>query len=375
MDQNEESIRMYRHYDERSPSALQTSYGTSNMAARFRHPTAVQSSSVTEPSQAFAIPTQGFMESSGYPQSSLQRSGSHFNQYTSAESLGYAAPYQAQQPTSQYNHAYFYGEQATPSSDQPSQDHMQRYQAAVDRHASIASTSSQYSIPTPQSQYFANGQPTQFPATNSTMGSSSNPTSFESFSYTQSSSFGGNEQATGQMLPPSSFGGRAQGPIQPSSRSIPDIDKAYETYQIKAKAIFTLVKDRRLKDTRDCLLHISHYLLGNAAALGLDKDDKSLYDERLKLWETFNNTWLTTLQAQLDLTRDIIASGSQQMQHPQSLLDPEDMEELGQELVKLCDGISAFGLVDYQMGVAEEEILELLIKCLDLISPSSEVTS
>lgn len=34
------------------------------------------------------------------------------------------------------------------------------------------------------------------------------------------------------------------------------------------------------------------------------------------------------------------------------------MEELGQELVRLCDGISHFGLVDYQMGVAEEEILE-----------------
>lgn len=34
------------------------------------------------------------------------------------------------------------------------------------------------------------------------------------------------------------------------------------------------------------------------------------------------------------------------------------MEELGQELVRLCDGISIYGLVDYQMGVAEEEILE-----------------
>lgn len=72
----------------------------------------------------------------------------------------------------------------------------------------------------------------------------------------------------------------------------------------------------------------------------------------------FNNTWLTTLQMQHDLTREMLTHGGQALRHPQSLLGADEMEELGQELVKLCDGISIFGLVDYQMGVAEEEILE-----------------
>lgn len=64
------------------------------------------------------------------------------------------------------------------------------------------------------------------------------------------------------------------------------------------------------------------------------------------------------MQAQLDLTQEIIANGGQPLSHPKSLLSADEMEELGQELVKLCDGVSIFGLVDYQMGVAEEQILE-----------------
>ena len=52
------------------------------------------------------------------------------------------------------------------------------------------------------------------------------------------------------------------------------------------------------------------------------------------------------------------------MHNSQSLLDVEDMEKLGHELVRLCDAISVFGLVDYQMGVAEEEILERKLLCI-----------
>lgn len=54
----------------------------------------------------------------------------------------------------------------------------------------------------------------------------------------------------------------------------------------------------------------------------------------------------------------MISRAGHPLPSPRSLLDVSDMEELGQELVRLCDGISIYGLVDYQMGVAEEEILE-----------------
>lgn len=72
----------------------------------------------------------------------------------------------------------------------------------------------------------------------------------------------------------------------------------------------------------------------------------------------FNHIWLTTLQAQLDQIQDMVTRGDHALQPPKSLLDVCDMEEMGQELVRLCDGISTYGLVDYQMGVAEEAIIE-----------------
>ena len=42
---------------------------------------------------------------------------------------------------------------------------------------------------------------------------------------------------------------------------------------------------------------------------------------------------------------------------PQSLLPVETLERLGSDLVVLCDGLEKHGLVDYQMGVSEEEII------------------
>ncbi|KAH0404671.1 ribonuclease H-like protein, partial [Aureobasidium melanogenum] len=59
-----------------------------------------------------------------------------------------------------------------------------------------------------------------------------------------------------------------------------------------------------------------------------------------------------------------MARTGQQLPFGQSILDFDDLETLGQEIVQLCDGIEKTGLVDYQMGVAEERIVDLLLKCL-----------
>lgn len=49
----------------------------------------------------------------------------------------------------------------------------------------------------------------------------------------------------------------------------------------------------------------------------------------------------------------------------------ETLERLGTELVRLCDGVEKFGLVDYQSGVAEDEI----ITCEQMISSLSRLRS
>jgi hypothetical protein len=40
------------------------------------------------------------------------------------------------------------------------------------------------------------------------------------------------------------------------------------------------------------------------------------------------------------------------------MLSADSMEKMGQELIRFCDLIEPHGLVDYQMGIWEEEILD-----------------
>ena len=99
--------------------------------------------------------------------------------------------------------------------------------------------------------------------------------------------------------------------------------------------------------------------------IGLVRDDENHYQQRLMLWEEFNNCWLTTLQRQKDMTQEMISAG-QRPQPPQSLIEYDFLEKMGTQLVKNCDAMEKHGLVDYQMGVWEEEIIAS--QCLPLTS-------
>ena len=49
---------------------------------------------------------------------------------------------------------------------------------------------------------------------------------------------------------------------------------------------------------------------------------------------------------------------NQPLNPPQSILPVETMERMGNDLVAHCDTLGKLGLVDYQMGVAEEDIID-----------------
>jgi len=85
---------------------------------------------------------------------------------------------------------------------------------------------------------------------------------------------------------------------------------------------------------------------------GLTSDDQNLHSDRIKLWNDFNHAWLAILQAQKDM-----AESGHQTQRPQSLIPQEGLERMGKELVRLCDSIERHGLVDYEYGVWEEQII------------------
>lgn len=97
----------------------------------------------------------------------------------------------------------------------------------------------------------------------------------------------------------------------------------------------------------------SNAVLGLITDIGLDRDEQELHAERLKLWSDFNLCWLALCQKQKDLTLDMIERGVQ----PTNFLTVDIMKNMGEELVRFCDKVEQHGLVDYEIGVWEEEIL------------------
>jgi hypothetical protein len=97
------------------------------------------------------------------------------------------------------------------------------------------------------------------------------------------------------------------------------------------------------------------------------------------LWRNLNLCWLALFQKQWDLT-----SGSVEWLYTTNLLTTKMIEEMGDEMVNLCDKLERPGLVDYELGLWENEIISskklsiqyilvlisfllVIMRCLDLI--------
>jgi hypothetical protein len=89
---------------------------------------------------------------------------------------------------------------------------------------------------------------------------------------------------------------------------------------------------------------------------GLARDNQDLHAERLKLWNEFNVCWLSILQKQKEMTQDMLRGG-QRPTPPQTLIPENYLEKMGDDLVALGNKIEHHGLVDYEMGVWEDQIL------------------
>ncbi|KAJ5822793.1 hypothetical protein N7447_005133 [Penicillium robsamsonii] len=143
------------------------------------------------------------------------------------------------------------------------------------------------------------------------------------------------------------------------------LEEAIGRYHRILRRTFDQTRAGRLVEAGGSLLEISEWLVTNARDLGLLHDDSIQYSDRLKLWSEFNLCWLAICQKQKDLIMEVIAT-SQQPAHT-SLIRRDRMETMGRDLIQLCDQLEPHGLVDYQMGIWEEEILSVLGQCLDLM--------
>ncbi|BCR99985.1 uncharacterized protein AKAW2_50326A [Aspergillus luchuensis] len=97
--------------------------------------------------------------------------------------------------------------------------------------------------------------------------------------------------------------------------------------------------------------------------LGILYDDAAVHLRQLRLWSEFNICCLAVWQKQKDLTQ---ASMTANIPLPDPCLSISQIETFGAELIAICDRIEKHGLVDYEVGVWEEEILSILHQCWSL---------
>ncbi|KAL2268545.1 hypothetical protein VTJ83DRAFT_3391 [Remersonia thermophila] len=140
------------------------------------------------------------------------------------------------------------------------------------------------------------------------------------------------------------------------------LDESYAQYQGEVKGIFENIRNSNLTAASEALLRVSEWLLSHVVDLGLTTDNQSLHDERITLWNDFNHAWLALFQRQ----KEMMEAGLHTVQRPQTVVSQETLKKMGKELVRLCDNIERHGLVDYQYGVWEEQIVDILEECLDL---------
>ncbi|KAL8655427.1 MAG: hypothetical protein Q9226_003050 [Calogaya cf. arnoldii] len=142
--------------------------------------------------------------------------------------------------------------------------------------------------------------------------------------------------------------------------------EGYDEYQGLFKETFENINQSRLVEAGGSLLNMSERLLGHAKELGLTSDNEALRDERFEIWRGFNTCWLAVLQRQKDVSQQIAGTGQRPVR-PQSVLRKDDLERMAESLLQHCDQLERYGLVDYQMGVWEEEIMSILGQCLDVL--------
>ncbi|KAF5027319.1 hypothetical protein F66182_563 [Fusarium sp. NRRL 66182] len=147
------------------------------------------------------------------------------------------------------------------------------------------------------------------------------------------------------------------------------LEEKWVSYQRQLGSIFQDIVNGSLESASETLLSVTSWLLSQVADLGLNLDDPNLHADRIQLWDDFNHAWLGLGQRQIDLM-----TSPQQISRSQSLVSKAMIKKMGNELIRLCDGIERHGLVDYQYGVWEERITAVLEDCLDLYEASEEAS-
>ena len=158
-----------------------------------------------------------------------------------------------------------------PQAQQPSQSAYEQMPQYRQRPSTSSETfTAQYSV-SQNPQYYLAGQPgpTSAPAPEPT--GQQMQTQYQQAGYPQPGS-SVSQPYPSTMIDPTQSGGYQAYVQQPQytaqQQQAPNVDQAFNQYQMQVRSIFTDARDGSLRDVAARLVEISHYLLGNAPALG-----------------------------------------------------------------------------------------------------------
>ncbi|KIV91055.1 hypothetical protein PV10_05640 [Exophiala mesophila] len=143
-------------------------------------------------------------------------------------------------------------------------------------------------------------------------------------------------------------------------------EEGLREYRQQIRLIFDSIIAGRVTEASEKVVALSRWLVNSVTALGLHHDDESRHAERIELWQHINLCWEALGQKQKDITEEALRSRRQ----PNDVLSAEAITNLANELIGLCDQLEQYGLVDFEMGIWEEQIIHILTLCLDLLPHS-----
>ncbi|KIW57422.1 hypothetical protein PV05_05972 [Exophiala xenobiotica] len=160
----------------------------------------------------------------------------------------------------------------------------------------------------------------------------------------------------------------AQGTIEPDTNQ-EALRQGLRDYKQQIKSTFDDIVAGRVTEASDKVLAATRWLVGSVSALGLQHDDESSHEERIELWTELNLCWEALGQKQKEITEEALRT----TRLPADILSGETIAHLVDELVNLCDQLEQYGLVDFELGIWEEQITHIFTVCLDLL-PRSGLT-
>ncbi|KAK5467995.1 hypothetical protein LTS15_000968 [Exophiala xenobiotica] len=160
----------------------------------------------------------------------------------------------------------------------------------------------------------------------------------------------------------------AQGAIEPDTNQ-EALQQGLRDYRQQIKLTFDAIVAGRVTEASDKVLAATRWLVASVSALGLQHDDESRYEERIELWTELNLCWEALAQKQKEITEEALRT----TRLPADILSGETITHLVDELVSLCDQLEQYGLVDFELGIWEEQITHIFTVCLDLL-PRSGLT-